>query len=63
MRSISTQVLPGILLRGAIVKSGEILVQYADSAHRGGRINSKGTRAKQDPELNLCINKTPEFGG
>lgn len=57
MQSISSSLLPGIPLTGGIIKAGEISVQYADIAQREGRINSKGKRAKDDPELNLCINK------
>lgn len=58
LRSISSSVLPSTLLTGGSTRSGEILIQYADNARRGGRIDSEGTRAKHDPELNLCINKT-----
>lgn len=43
---------------GGSIRCSEILVQYADNAGRGGRIDSEKKREKQDPELNLCINKT-----
>lgn len=56
-RPICSATLPGTALMGGMVKAGEILVQYADHGHREGRINSKGKKAKDDPELNLCINK------